>query len=288
MGRVAVNRSEEQYSCKVKAPSSEPLTAEFQSAFVFPRGPQDNPVLKVRLMKLGLVDKTLSTATFETTLQGHEAYTSDTLHFRTQAGDALATIKVDMHLVAMTPVEFEQTLPTLLCMGPDELHEAFSHFGLGQEEEAPEAQRPDSESQGVHRSRQGTPAGSVVGSRRASTDESATKSAAGDNSSGNLSVGMLVRLEGLQKAQELNGMCGTLVEFDGAAGRWHVNVAGLEKSIKPENLVAHVVQGTPVPPEGRAQQRAKSTQARRRSSSSAGGVNTSRRSSFNPFEPPAR
>merc|ERR1711971_379034 len=125
---------------------------------------------------------------------------------------------------------------------------------------------------------------------------SATKSAAGDNSSGNLSVGMLVRLEGLQKAQELNGMCGTLVEFDGVAGRWHVSVAGVEKSIKPENLVAHVVQGTPahvvqgtpVPPEGRAQQRAKSTQARRRSSSSAGSVNTSRRSSFNPFEPPAR
>jgi len=57
-----------------------------------------------------------------------------------------------------------------------------------------------------------------------------------DDASG-FKPGALVRIQGLQTARELNGQEGELVAFNQVKGRWQVKVSGIEKMIKPVNLV---------------------------------------------------
>lgn len=53
-----------------------------------------------------------------------------------------------------------------------------------------------------------------------------------------LQPGARVRVEGLQRANELNGLVGELTEYDVVSGRWYVQVGGAVKAVRPENLVS--------------------------------------------------
>lgn len=76
-------------------------------------------------------------------------------------------------------------------------------------------------------------------------------SPAGVNPFAFLKVGMRCRLQGLSAAAELNGVVGTLQEFDYQSGRWCIVLSdGQEKMVKPENCLAEET----VPPQSSMQQ----------------------------------